>query len=69
MEAELFERFEAVNDASSAATSTDFWTAKLHGIDTVSLKANIFDTALFARCLLRRGCLDDGGAGFPAEKK
>ena len=69
MEAELFECLKAVNDASSAATSTDFWAAKLHRIDTVSLEANIFNTALFARRFLRRGCLNDGGTGLSSEEK
>ena len=69
MEAELFERLEAVNDASSATTTTDFWATKLHGIDTVPLEANIFNTALLARRFLRRGCLDDGRTSLTAEEK
>ena len=68
METELFERLEAVNDASSAATATNFRTTKLHGINTVSLEANIFNTALFACRFLRRGCFNDGGAGLSAEE-
>ena len=45
VEAELFEQFEAVDDAAAAAAAPDFRAAEFHGEDAVALEADVADLA------------------------
>ena len=69
VEAELFQRLEAVDDAAPAAAAADLGAAEFHRVDAVALEADVADGHRLAGQLLLAAGLDDGRAGLAAEQQ
>jgi hypothetical protein len=69
VEAELFQRLEAVDDAAPAAAAADLGAAEFHRVDAVALEAHVADGHRVAGQLLPAAGLDDGRAGLAAEQQ
>ena len=52
VEAQLFQRLEAMDDAAAAAAAADFRPAQFHGEHAIALEADVLDADFFAGELL-----------------
>ena len=59
VEAQFFQGFKAVDDATTAATTANLGPAQFHGEHAVALEADVFNRELFARKLLLGRGFDD----------
>ena len=68
MEAQLLKQLKAVDDPTPTTAAANFWPAKLHRVDTATLKADIPNFHLLARQFLFGRGFDDRWAGFATKK-
>ena len=69
MEAQLLQQFKAVNDAATTAAATDLWPTQFHGVNAITLEANIANGNRFTRQFFLGRSFNDGWACAATEQQ